>query len=86
MQDQDLKEDIKALQYELNEVLEAFLLSNKVDKQYLDEAVDAYIDCIDEVRGKYANNALNALDYIKENFPIYFKPRHIPNESRKHPY
>ena len=42
------KEEIKELQYELNITLEALLLSSGVKEASLDEAVQAYIEHIDE--------------------------------------
>lgn len=82
----ELEEDIKDLQYELNVVLEALLLQTGVHEDFINEAVDEYIDCIDDIQGDSPNQALNAAAYIKTNFPQYFKKREILKESRKHEY
>lgn len=44
-----MKAELEALQYELNITLEALLYVSGVKKQRLDEAVQSYIECIDEV-------------------------------------
>lgn len=46
---ESLKEDIEALQYELSVVLEAMLLFAGAKRERLEDAVNAYIDVIDEV-------------------------------------
>ena len=44
-----MNEDLQDLQYELSVVLEAMLLYAGVERQRLEEAVEAYIECIDKV-------------------------------------
>lgn len=83
---EELEEDIKDLQYELNQVLEALLLTAGVHEDFLNEAVDEYIDCIDEIEEAEDNYALKAVAYIKANHKEYFKPREILKQSRKHKY
>lgn len=82
----ELEEDIKDLQYELNLVLEAFLLSNGIHEDFIDEAVDEYIDCIDDIEGDSTNPALNALAFIKKSHPKFFVEKEPLKESRRHNY
>lgn len=79
-------EDIKELQIELNEVLEALLLTAGIHEDFIDEAVDAYIDCIDDIEGKNTNASLNAVQYLVKSYPQFCNPREILKESRKHKY
>lgn len=44
-----MNEDLQDLQYELSVVLEAMLLYAGVARERLEEAVEAYIECIDKV-------------------------------------
>ncbi len=64
-------EMIESLQYELNIVLEAMFLLAGAKKESLDELIQAYIECIDEVltdsKEDGADEILKVVKYLKEN-------------------
>lgn len=64
-------EMIEDLQYELNVVLEAMFLLAGAKRQKLDDLVQAYIECIDDVlkdsKEYGADEVLKVLNYLKEN-------------------
>ena len=64
-----MNEDLQDLQYELSVVLEAMLLYAGVERQRLEEAVEAYIECIDEVlensEKEGVDEILAVVEYLK---------------------
>ncbi len=64
-------EMIEDLQYELNVVLEAMFLLAGAKRQKLDDLVQAYIECIDDVlkdsKEYGTDEVLKVLNYLKEN-------------------
>lgn len=64
-------EDLENLQYELNITLEAMLLYAGVKRTKLDEAVQEYIECIDEVlenfEGEGVDEVLAVVAYLKKH-------------------
>lgn len=62
-------EEIEDLQYELSVTLEALLLCAGVRREKLDEAVQSYIECIDEVlensQKEGADEVLAVVNHLK---------------------
>lgn len=62
-------DDIEDLQYELNITLEALLLLAGVRREKLDDAVQSYIECIDEVLAisdkEGADGVLAVINHLK---------------------
>ncbi|QOR00602.1 MULTISPECIES: hypothetical protein [unclassified Campylobacter] len=77
MKTNNLKEEVENLQYELSIVLEAMLLLAGVEKNKLEKAVEAYIDCIDEVCQKTqkegAEEVLEVVEYLKNHHKDLFQ-------------
>ena len=72
-----MNEDLQDLQYELSVVLEAMLLYAGVERQRLEEAVEAYIECIDEVlensEKEGVDEILAVVEYLKTHNKELFK-------------
>ena len=72
-----MNEDLQDLQYELSVVLEAMLLYAGVERQRLEEAVEAYIECIDEVLENSdkegVDEILAVVEYLKTHNKELFK-------------
>ncbi|KGI56774.1 hypothetical protein [Campylobacter sp. MIT 97-5078] len=70
------QEEIEALQYELNIVLEALLITAGVKKTKLDEAVQNYIECIDKIEEdddkEGVDEVLKAIKYLKTHHQELF--------------
>ncbi|MCW1360585.1 hypothetical protein [Campylobacter sp. US33a] len=66
-----MKKEIEALQYELNIVLEAALFYAGVKKERLEDAVDAYIECIDNVlensNAQGMDEVIEVIEYLRKN-------------------
>lgn len=62
-------DDIENLQYELSITLEALLLLAGVRREKLDDAVQSYIECIDEVLADFdkegADEVLAVVNHLK---------------------
>lgn len=72
-----MNEDLQDLQYELSVVLEAMLLYAGVERERLEEAVEAYIECIDEVLENSdkegVDEILAVVEYLKTHNKELFK-------------
>lgn len=72
-----MNEDLQDLQYELSVVLEAMLLYAGVERQRLEEAVEAYIECIDKVlensEKEGVDEILAVVEYLKTHKKELFK-------------
>lgn len=72
-----MNEDLQDLQYELSVVLEAMLLYAGVERQRLEEAVEAYIECIDKVlensTKEGVDEILAVVEYLKTHNKELFK-------------
>ena len=72
-----MNEDLQDLQYELSVVLEAMLLYAGVARQRLEEAVEAYIECIDKVlensTKEGVDEILAVVEYLKTHNKELFK-------------
>lgn len=72
-----MNEDLQDLQYELNVVLEAMLLYAGVARERLEEAVEAYIECIDKVlensEKEGVDEILAVVEYLKTHNKELFK-------------
>ncbi|TKX28319.1 hypothetical protein CQA38_08080 [Campylobacter sp. MIT 12-5580] len=69
------QEEIEALQYELNIVLEALLITAGVKRNKLDEAVQNYIECIDKIEEddkEGVDEVLEAIEYLKTHHQELF--------------
>ncbi|NDJ27998.1 hypothetical protein DMB95_07665 [Campylobacter sp. MIT 12-8780] len=70
------QEEIEALQYELNVVLEALLITAGVKRSKLDEAVQNYIECIDKIEEdddkEGVDEVLEAIEYLKTHHQELF--------------
>ncbi|AJC90940.1 hypothetical protein CSUB8523_1211 [Campylobacter subantarcticus LMG 24377] len=77
MKTNNLKEEVENLQYELSIVLEAMLLLAGVEKNKLEKAVEAYIDCIDEVcqntQKEGVEEVLEVVEYLKNHHKDLFQ-------------
>ncbi|EAK3364150.1 hypothetical protein L8U98_02590 [Campylobacter sp. RKI_CA19_01128] len=73
----DFKEEIENLQYELSIVLEAMLLFAGVKRVKLEKAIEAYIDCIDEVcqntQKEGVDEILEVVEYLKNHHKDLFE-------------
>ncbi|EAI5466031.1 hypothetical protein CAMP5118_00550 [Campylobacter sp. LMG 7929] len=73
----DFKEEIENLQYELSIVLEAMLLFAGVKRAKLEKAIEAYIDCIDEVcqntQKEGVDEILEVVEYLKNHHKDLFE-------------
>ncbi len=65
------KEELQDLQYELSIVLEAMLLYAGVKKTKIEEAIECYIDCIDDVCSKSTKEGvdeiLEVVEYLRNH-------------------
>ena len=72
-----MNEDLQDLQYELSVVLEAMLLYAGVERERLEEAVEAYIECIDKVLENSdkegVDEILAVVEYLKTHNKELFK-------------
>ncbi len=72
-----MNEDLQDLQYELSVVLEAMLLYAGVARERLEEAVEAYIECIDKVLENSdkegVDEILAVVEYLKTHNEELFK-------------
>ena len=72
-----MNEDLQDLQYELSVVLEAMLLYAGVERERLEEAVEAYIECIDKVlensEKEGVDEILSVVEYLKTHNKELFK-------------
>lgn len=72
-----MNEDLQDLQYELSVVLEAMLLYAGVERERLEEAVEAYIECIDKVlensEKEGVDEILAVVEYLKTHNKELFK-------------
>ncbi len=72
-----MNEDLQDLQYELSVVLEAMLLYAGVARERLEEAVEAYIECIDKVlensTKEGVDEILAVVEYLKTHNKELFK-------------
>lgn len=72
-----MNEDLQDLQYELSVVLEAMLLYAGVVRERLEEAVEAYIECIDKVLENSdkegVDEILAVVEYLKTHNKELFK-------------
>ena len=69
------QEEIEALQYELNIVLEALFITAGVKKTKLDEAVQNYIECIEKIEDddkEGVDEVLKAIKYLKTHYQELF--------------
>ncbi|EGK7485436.1 hypothetical protein [Campylobacter sp. LMG 17559] len=73
----DFKEEIENLQYELSIVLEVMLLFAGVKRAKLEKAIEAYIDCIDEVcqntQKEGVDEILEVVEYLKNHHKDLFE-------------
>lgn len=72
-----MNEDLQDLLYELSVVLEAMLLYAGVERERLEEAVEAYIECIDKVLENSdkegVDEILAVVEYLKTHNKELFK-------------
>ncbi|WP_291952898.1 CDK5 domain-containing protein [Campylobacter sp.] len=72
----NIKEEIQELQYELSIVLEAMLLYAGVKREKIEKAIECYIDCIDDVCSKSTKEGvdeiLEVVKYLKNHHSDLF--------------
>ncbi len=68
-----MNEDLQDLQYELSVVLEAMLLYAGVERQRLEEAVEAYIECIDKVLENSEKEGVDEILAVVEHLKTHNK-------------
>ncbi len=72
-----LKNELENLQYELSIVLEAMLLYTGVKREKLENAIEAYIDNIDNVlensNKKGVDEILEVVEFLKNKYKDFFQ-------------
>ncbi|WP_063674666.1 hypothetical protein [Campylobacter jejuni] len=68
-----LKNELEDLQYELSIVLEAMLLYAGVKRDKLENAIEAYIDNIENSNKEGVDEILEVVEFLKNKYKDFFQ-------------